>query len=106
MAKENITMKLICDDCKKEFTIKKKNIKTEKLFNKVERTYFCCPKCGKKYVINYVDKEIKENIKSLKELKGKLLRKEVTVEEYERKHKDIISRNNCLNGRYKALYGR
>ncbi|WP_304681636.1 hypothetical protein [uncultured Clostridium sp.] len=24
---------LICDDCKKEFTIKKKNIKTEKLFN-------------------------------------------------------------------------
>lgn len=61
---------LICDDCKKEFTIKKKNIK------------------------------------SLKELKGKLIRKELIVEEYERKHKDIISRNNCLNGRYKALYGR
>ena len=87
--------------------MKKKIIKSEKLFNKVERTYFCCPKCGKKYVISYVDKEIKENIKKLKELKGKLLRKEVTVEEYERKHKDIIiSRNNCLNGRYKALYGR
>ncbi|MCI9302661.1 hypothetical protein [Clostridium sp.] len=61
---------------------------------------------GKKYLISYVDKEIKENIKSLKELKGKLIRKELIVEEYERKHKDIISRNNCLNGRYKALYGR
>lgn len=99
-------MKVICNDCKKEFAIKKKNIKTEKLFNKVERTYFCCPKCGKKYVISYVDKEIKENIKMLKGLKGKLLRKELTVEEYERNHKEIINRNNSLNGRYKALYGR
>lgn len=99
-------MKLICDDCKKEFTIKKKNIKTEKLFNKVERTYFCCPKCGKKYVISYVDKEIKENIKRLKGLKGKLLRKELTVEEYEKEHKELLERNNSLNGRYKALYGR
>lgn len=33
-------MKVICNDCKKEFAIKKKNIKTEKLFNTVERTYF------------------------------------------------------------------
>ncbi|WP_297991489.1 hypothetical protein [uncultured Clostridium sp.] len=66
-------MKVLCDDCKKEFTIKKKNIKTEKLFNKVERTYFCCPKCDKKYLISYVDKEKKENIKSLKELKGKII---------------------------------
>ncbi|WP_294196092.1 hypothetical protein [uncultured Clostridium sp.] len=61
---------LICDDCKKEFTIKKKNIK------------------------------------SLKELKGKLLRKELTVEEYERNHKEIINKNNSLNGRYKVLNGR
>lgn len=99
-------MKLICDDCKKEFTIKKKNIKTEKLFNKVERTYFCCPKCGKKYVISYVDKEIKENIKRFKNLKGELLRKELTVEEYEKEHKELLERNNSLNGRYKALYGR
>lgn len=99
-------MKLICDDCKKKFTIKKKNIKTEKLFNKVERTYFCCPKCGKKYVISYVDKEIKENIKRFKNLKGELLRKELTVEEYEKEHKELLERNNSLNGRYKALYGR
>lgn len=99
-------MKVICDDCKKDFVVKKKLIKSENLFNSVERTYFCCPKCRKRYVISYVDKEIKENIKNLKELKGKLLRKELTVEEYEREHKDILSRNNSLNNRYKALYGR
>ena len=64
-------MKLICDDCKKEFTIKKKNIKTEKLFNKVERTYFYFTKCDKKYLISYVDKEKKKILKALKSLKGK-----------------------------------
>ena len=76
-------MKVICDDCKKEFVVKKKIIKSEKLFDTVERTYFCCPKCRKKYVISYVDKEIKENIKRIKNLKGELLRKELTIEEYE-----------------------
>ena len=99
-------MKVICDDCKKDFVVKKKFIKSEKLFDTVERTYFCCPKCRKKYVISYVDKEIKENIKRIKNLKGELLRKELTVEEYEREYKDIIERNNSLNARYKTLYGR
>lgn len=99
-------MKVICDDCKKEFVVKKKIIKSEKLFDTVERTYFCCPKCRKKYVISYVDKEIKENIKRIKNLKGELLRKELTIEEYEREYKDIIERNNSLNARYKTLYGR
>ena len=47
----------------------------------------------KKYVISYVDKEKKENIKNIKELKGKLIRKELIVEEYERNHKEIINRN-------------
>ena len=41
------------------------------------------------YTYFYYDKEKKENIKSLKELKGKLIRKELIVEEYERKHKGI-----------------
>lgn len=99
-------MKVICDDCKKEFVVKKKIIKSEKLFDTVERKYFCCPKCRKKYVISYVDKEIKENIKRIKNLKGELLRKELTIEEYEREYKDIIERNNSLNARYKTLYGR
>ena len=99
-------MKVICDDCKKDFVVKKKFIKSEKLFDTVERTYFCCPKCRKKYVISYVDKEIKENIKRIKNLKGEFLRKELTVEEYEREYKDIIERNNSLNARYKTLYGR
>ena len=99
-------MKVICDDCKKEFVVKKKIIKSEKLFDTVERTYFCCPKCRKRYVISYVDKEIKENIKRLKNLKGEFLRKQLTVEEYEKEYKDIIERNNSLNARYKALYGR
>ena len=97
---------IVCDQCKNEFTLKKKLIKTEKLFDTIERTYFCCPKCRKEYVISYVDKEIKENIKRLKSIKGEVLRKELTVEEYEKEYKDIIERNNSLNARYKALYGR
>jgi hypothetical protein len=106
MVKGRLIMKVICNDCKKEFAIKKKNIKTEKLFNTVERTYFCCPKCNKKYVISYVDKEIKKNNKRFKNLKGEFLRKELTVEEYEKEHKELLERNNSLNARYKALYGR
>ncbi|MEN8075729.1 hypothetical protein ABFP60_02140 [Clostridioides difficile] len=97
---------IVCDQCKNEFTLKKKLVKREKLFDAVERTYFCCPKCKKKYVISYVDKEIKENIKRLKNLKGEFLRKQLTVEEYEKEHKELLERNNSLNARYKALYGR
>lgn len=36
---------IVCDQCKNEFTLKKKLVKKEKLFDAVERTYFCCPKC-------------------------------------------------------------
>lgn len=99
-------MKVICDDCKKDFVVKKKLIKSEKLFNSVERTYFCCPKCRKRYVISYVDKEIKENIKRLKCLRGEYLRKEITLKNYEKKSRNLIERNKVLNARYKALYGR
>lgn len=99
-------MKVICDDCKKDFVVKKKLIKSEKLFNSVERTYFCCPKCRKRYVISYVDKEIKENIKRLKCLRGEYLRKEITLKNYEKKSRNLIERNKTLNARYKALYGR
>lgn len=99
-------MKIVCDGCKKEFTIKKKSIRSEKVFDIVERTFFCCPKCRKKYVISYADKEIKDNIKRLKLIKGKYLRKEVTFEEYEKECRDILERNKSLNTRYKSLYGR
>lgn len=99
-------MKVICEDCKKDFVVKKKLIKSEKLFNSVERTYFCCPKCRKRYVISYVDKEIKENIKRLKCLRGEYLRKEITLKNYEKKSRNLIERNKVLNARYKALFGR
>lgn len=99
-------MKVICEDCKKDFVVKKKLIKSEKLFNSVERTYFCCPKCRKRYVISYVDKEIKENIKRLKCLRGEYLRKEINLKNYEKKCKNLIARNKALNARYKALFGR
>ena len=99
-------MKVICDDCKKDFVVKKKLIKSEKLFNSVERTYFCCPKCRKRYVISYVDKEIKENIKRLKCLRSEYQRKEKNLKNYEKKCKNLIERNKALNARYKALFGR
>ena len=31
---------------------------------------------------------------------------EAAVEEYEKEHKELLERNNSLNARYKALYGR
>lgn len=107
MSCKNIKVTLItCDDCKKVFAISNKKIKTEKICNDIERTYFTCSKCKKKYVISYFDKEIKENIKKLKCLRGEYLRKEITLKNYEKKCKNLIERNKSLNARYKALYGR
>lgn len=97
-------MKVICDSCKKEFEIKKRMIRTEKVAGAIERSYFRCSKCKKKYVVNYSDPEIKANIKRIKELKGEHLRKEIDSETFIKKFNNLRERNIELSNRYKALY--
>ncbi|ABS42177.1 hypothetical protein [Clostridium botulinum] len=51
-------METYCDKgCKKKFEIKE--FKERKLKDGVIETYFKCPKCGKKYICFYTDKEIR-----------------------------------------------
>ena len=99
-------MKIICDKCNKKFEHTKIKLKETKITDNITQIYYKCPKCKFKYVVGYKDNEIRENIKRIKNLKGEFLRKQLTVEEYEKGYKDIIERNNSLNARYKALYGR
>ena len=77
-------MKIICDKCNKKFEHTKIKLKETKITDNITQIYYKCPK----------------------NLKGEFLRKQLTVEEYEKEYKDIIERNNSLNARYKALYGR
>lgn len=63
-------MLAICDaedGCKKEFTLEK--FEVEKLDNDIEKTYFKCPHCNKKYVAFYTDKEIRRKQKFIRNVK-------------------------------------
>jgi transcription initiation factor IIE alpha subunit len=42
-------MRVICDECKKEFNFKLRNKKV----GAYEITYFKCPKCGREYTVAY-----------------------------------------------------
>lgn len=48
-------MKARCDKCKKEFVIPtpSRHTFTHNAEGQVERTYFCCSKCGKQYTVCY-----------------------------------------------------
>lgn len=48
-----------CDKCGHEFKLKK--LKTRKLENNIQRTYFICPECKKEYTSYYTDLEVRLN---------------------------------------------
>lgn len=59
-------MKVLCDECKKEFELEHK---TEYLGAMITETYFKCPHCGEKYIFrldNNLTRKLERNIKSLK----------------------------------------
>ena len=99
-------MKVTCNSCNKEFKVTKRKIKKEKVTDRVERQYFKCPHCKKKYIVSYFDNEIKENIKRMNDLKGQLLRKEITGDEYQVKYNNLKFRNITISNNYKGIFGR
>lgn len=48
------------------------HFKTDKLDNKVEKTYFNCPNCGREYVCFYTDESIRKLQAKMRELHRKM----------------------------------
>ena len=69
----NQNAKLICDECKHEFSLKTINIKNAEVkINNQQLTliYFTCPKCNKLYRVSLADAryfELKEDLEKTKE---------------------------------------
>lgn len=69
-------VKVICDKCKKEFKLRKNDIKTQSFLG-IDEEYYNCPRCKEKYVV------VVTNIKT------KILRKEIDVlRSYKNKNKE------------------
>lgn len=49
-----------------------KHFKIDKLDNKVEKTYFNCPNCGREYVCFYTDESIRKLQAKMRELHRKM----------------------------------
>lgn len=68
-------MLVTCNEgCKKQFEIKQ--LKERKLKDGVIETYFKCPKCGRKYICFYTDKEIRKLQAELRDKWSKDLKEE------------------------------
>lgn len=101
--------KVTCDNCHKEFKIRQKIVKTEKLDNDVERTYFKCPHCKKEYTIAYADNEFRANIQEINNIfkklqdNGKQLTDEEIKQFVEKKDK-LIKANKNISQKYRKIY--
>jgi len=49
-----------------------KHFKVDKLHNKVQKTYFNCPNCGREYVCFYTDELIRKHQAKMRELHRKM----------------------------------
>lgn len=58
-----------CDECTKEFQIE---LKTKRLHEGVELTYFNCPHCECEYTTYYTDTNIREGQRHVQRLREKL----------------------------------
>lgn len=63
-------MKVICDNCKREFETSRDMLKERYLGAMITEIYYICPKCEKKYLVclqNIKTRELKRRIDKLKE---------------------------------------
>lgn len=58
-------MKVNCDKCKKDFEM---DIKTEIVKGDIERTYFICPYCNKKYISFYTNSKIRKKQQEIRKV--------------------------------------
>lgn len=100
-------LKIYCDKCRFKFKLKPKNIHTESVTEKVERSYFKCPKCREKYIISYSDDEMKENISRMKELQLEIEKDKFEPNELEAlriKLTNLHQRNIDIDNKYKVIF--
>ncbi|MBU3185661.1 hypothetical protein [Clostridium estertheticum] len=97
-----------CDECKHKFKLKPSILKTEKVGEEVERTYFKCPKCKHKFIVAYKDKEFNNNLIEIDNIRRKATKVSANNEEL----KELIilqnklhERNLKISGMYKKIYG-
>lgn len=98
---------LNCNGCRKDFKLKKKYIKKEWVTTGIERSYFTCPHCNKKYIICYEDNEFRVNIAKMDNLQKEASALDVNseqakelIKEYQIYHK----RNIEISQHYRTLY--
>ena len=97
-----------CDECKHKFKLKPSIVKTEKVGEEVERTYFKCPKCKRKFIVVYKDKEFNNNLIKMDNIRKKATKLSANNEDI----KESINLQNKLHERnleissiYKKIYG-
>jgi hypothetical protein len=99
--------KLICDKCNREIKLKQKHTKIVKVENDIERMYFKCPHCGKKYTIAYSDNEFRANVVKIQMIHVKLPDKSLPKEEVEALVKEydlLVATNKAISQKYRKLY--
>lgn len=94
-------MKLICDNCNKEFKLSRVKLKKKKVSDEIIKIFYRCPKCKCEYIVAYQDEEVRENIKRIKELSYQLVNGDRTAV---LKIQNLKERNLELSNRYKALF--
>jgi NAD-dependent SIR2 family protein deacetylase len=97
-----------CDECKKQFKLKPKRIEKEKVVEGIDRTFFKCPYCKRKYVVTYEDGEFKQNISDMKVLREEMANVQLDTVEYKaalKEYDELYKRNIEISKGYKKIYG-
>lgn len=82
-------MKILCDNCKKEFEVGK--LQNRKLAKDIELTYFICPHCKTEFTAYYTNRQIRVNQSKIREMavKIKTLKGEKSIQLHEEMEKLI-----------------
>ena len=64
------SLKITCAFCKKDFYTNEICLKTRMHTCGIEDTYYCCPRCGKEYLVCQTNSEIRELMSERESLKG------------------------------------
>lgn len=67
-----VNLKVNCNSCRKEFKLKKFMIRKEWVILEIERLFFICFYCKRKYIICYEDNEFRDNIEKMFKLRKRM----------------------------------
>lgn len=98
-------IKIVCDECKKAFKFKRVRLKYKAINDDVERLYYKCPHCNKKYNAGFKNKEINCNLERMKEISNDIKINPKRSEELMIKWNNLKERNIEIMNSLTALYG-